>query len=63
MVVTLNSIDRNSDPVIELGGADRVLRHVFENLDIEPILDIGVKHTNSCLPNFVSMDIGIFRGV
>lgn len=36
----MNLIKKNVDPNLELNGADRVLGHVFKNLDYDPVLDV-----------------------
>jgi len=39
-ITSLNLINGNTDPNIELKGADRVFQFVFNNLDSDPVLDV-----------------------
>ena len=39
-VTSLNLISGNTNPNIELKGADRVFQFVFNNLDSDPVLDV-----------------------
>jgi len=33
-------VKKNTDPNLELAGADRVLKHVYTNLHAQPLLEI-----------------------
>ena len=60
-VTSLNLMKNNKDTNIELQGADRVLKFVFNNLDDNPVLDILQKSAGTdCPKNYGQFSVGLW---